>query len=212
MTYRTGSSERPSCMRTPFQAANEPMNKKTAFLTCIGAFILASLATDDSQARSRAGLFGSVDQALAFARNFGPSWQSAQEIPSRVKSTEFPDRVFKFGPKQFLHLTTDRSGVVHSFMVVDYTPVDLIDRYHARKCSKLPGHMELSELMLRAAKPNYTKEDLALIQGVAMRGWTPVIGELGAKVSDTSFLFSSWGKRCGAEMRDGGYLAGRAWG
>lgn len=188
------------------------MHRKTAFLAGIVAFLFAPLAIDEAQALGREGLFGSVDQALAFAQGFGPSWQNAQEIPSRIKSTEYPERVFQYGPKQFVSLTTDRFGVVHSFMVVDYTPIDLNDRTHTRKCSKLLGYAELSKRMLRAAEPNYAKKDLALVQGVAKRGWMPVIGELGAKVKDTSFWFSSWGKRCGAEMRDGGYLAGRSWG
>jgi hypothetical protein len=188
------------------------MNNKLAVLAGISAFIMASLMADGSQARGRAGLFGTVDEALAFTRGFGPHWQTSQEIPSRIKSNNFPQRVFQFGPKQFLSLTIDRSGVVHSFMVVDYTPLDLTDRTHTRKCSNLLGHAELSKLMLRAAEPNYTKNDLALVQGVAKRGWMPVFGALGAKVNDTSFWFSSWGKRCGAEMRDGGYLAGRTWG
>lgn len=210
--HRTGGGFRPSCRRTPFQAANEPMKNKSAFLAGVVAFNLASLTSDDSQARSRAGLFGSVDGALAFARKLGPSWQTAQEIPSRVKPTEFPERVFQFGPEQFLHLTTDRSGVVRSFLLVDFTPLDIIDRYNARRCSKLPDYMELSQSMLRVTEPSYTKEDLALVQGVAKRGWTPVIGELGAKVNNTAFWFSSRGKKCSAEMRDGDYLAGRPWG
>jgi hypothetical protein len=188
------------------------MMSKSAILAGIGAIIVASLMTGGSQARTKAGLFGTVDEALAFTRGFGSHWQTSQKIPSRIKSNDFPERVFQFGPNQFVSLTTDRSGVVHSFMVVDYTPLDLNDRTHTRKCSRLLGNAELSKLMLRAAEANYTKKDLVLVQGVAKRGWMPVFGELGAKVNNTSFWFSSWGKRCGAEMRDGGYLAGRPWG
>jgi len=188
------------------------MMRRSAILAGIGAFIVAFLTTGELQARTKAGLFETVDEALAFTRGFGPHWQTSQEIPSRVKSKDFPERVFQFGPKQFLSVTTDRTGVVHSYMVVDYTPLDINDRTHTRKCSKLLGYAELSKAMLRAAEPNYTKKDLALVQGVAKRGWMPVFGELGAKVNSTSFWFSSWGKRCGAEMRDGGYLAGRTWG
>ena len=180
-------------------------------LAGIGAFILASLVSVESQARGQAGLFGTIDQALAFTRNFGPGWKTTQEIPSRIKSVEFPERVFKFGPEQFLHLTTDRSGVVHSFLVVDFASLKQNERFRTRKCLKLPGYAKLSKLLLRAAEPNYTKKDLALVQGVAKRGWVPAIGQLGAKVNDTSFWFSSRGKKCSAEMRDGAYLAGRAW-
>jgi hypothetical protein len=187
------------------------MMSKSATLTGIGAIILASLAPGESQARIKAGLFGTVDEALAFTRGFGPHWQTAQEIPPRAKSTEFPERVFQFGPEQFLHLTTDHSGIVRSFLVVDFKPLDPNDRLHTRKCAKLLSYAELSKLMLRAAEPNYTKKDLAVVQGVAKRGWVPVIGQLGARVNDTAFWFSSRGGKCSAEMRDGDHLAGRAW-
>ena len=166
--------------------------------------VLALILTNATAyaAERPARLFGTVDEALAVVRTLGPDWQNPQEGPQIPVYRGLRERRFLFGKHNFAIVSTDNRGIVRKFHVVTYTPIDPDDRTHPRKCSNLPDHERLAALLLNAAEPNHSPKDLNMVKSAARLGWTPVLGQKGAKVNNTVFLFMSYSKKCAVEVSE----------